>query len=328
MADNVHNVLIIGSGPAGLTAAIYAARANLNPICVEGGGLGSKPGEGPGGQLMMTSDVENFPGFPEGIMGPDLIKRLREQAERFGTKFVTGVVSEADLNASPKKITITDELRGESQVHETHAVILATGASARLLGIEKEGQFMGRGVTTCATCDGAFYKDKAVVVVGGGDSAMEEATFLTRYCTKVTLVHRRKEFRASKIMYDRAVANPKVEIKTNRTVVDMKPGKPFLSEIVLAGTNEEEGVEETLEAEGLFIAIGHTPNTKVFRDQLKVSANGYIEVEGASSRTSIEGVFAAGDVHDNHYRQAITASGSGCKAAIDAERWLEANELG
>jgi thioredoxin reductase (NADPH) len=328
MTENVHKVIIIGSGPAGLTAAIYAARANLNPICIEGGGLASKPGEGPGGQLMMTSDVENFPGFPEGIMGPDLIKRLREQAERFGTKFITGLVSEADLNASPKKITISDELRGESQVHETHAVILATGASARLIGLEKETQYMGRGVTTCATCDGAFFKDRPVVVVGGGDSAMEEATFLTRYCTKVTLVHRRNEFRSSKIMYERALANPKIEIKTNRRVADMSPGKPFLSEIVLAGTFQDEGVEEIIPAHGLFVAIGHTPNTQVFRDQLKLSSNGYIDVSGAGSTTSIDGVFAAGDVHDNHYRQAITASGSGCKAAIDAERWLEANELG
>jgi thioredoxin reductase (NADPH) len=328
MTENVNKVIIVGSGPAGLTAAIYAARANLNPICVEGGGLSSKPGEGPGGQLMMTSDVENFPGFPEGIMGPELIKRLREQAARFGTKFVTGVVTAVDLKATPKEVTVTDELRDINTVHKSHAVILATGASARLIGLDKETQFMGRGVTTCATCDGAFFKDRAVVVVGGGDSAMEEATFLTRYCSKVTLVHRRKEFRCSKIMYDRAAAHPKVEIKTNRVVKDMSPGKPFLSEIVLAGTNEDEGVEERLAAEGLFVAIGHNPNTQVFRDQLEVSTNGYIVVEGASSRTNIDGVFSAGDVHDNHYRQAITASGSGCKAAMDAEKWLEANELG
>lgn len=326
-SNEIEKVVIVGSGPAGLTAAIYAARANLSPICVEGGGLGAKPGEGPGGQLMMTSDVENFPGFPEGIMGPDLIAKFREQAERFGTRFTNGIVSAVDLNSSPKTITVTDELRDISTVIKTHSVILATGASARLLGLEKESQYMGRGVTTCATCDGAFYKDKSVVVVGGGDSAMEEAVFLTRYCSKVTLVHRREEFRASKIMIERAQNHPKIDIKVNRVVKDIEPGKPFLSKIVLGSTVEGEA-DETIDAEGLFVAIGHTPNTKVFRDVLETDGSGYLVTKGASSKTSIEGVFAAGDVHDNHYRQAITASGSGCKAAIDAERWLEANELG
>jgi thioredoxin reductase (NADPH) len=321
-------VIIVGSGPAGLTAAIYAARASLQPIVVEGGGLGSRPGEGPGGQLMMTSEVENFPGFPEGIMGPELVANMRKQAERFGTRFVTGKITAADLTSSPKSLTITDELREESTTFTAHAVILATGASARVLEVEEVNAFMGRGVTTCATCDGAFYKNRAVVVVGGGDSAMEESNFLTRYATKVTLVHRREEFRASKIMLERARKNPKIEFKTNRTVKAVVPGKPFLSKVILAGTNADEGIEESIDAEGIFIAIGHSPNTQVFRSVLETDPSGYLKTQGSSSKLSIPGVFAAGDVHDNHYRQAITAAGSGCKAAMDAEKWLEANELG
>lgn len=329
MADEVHKVAIMGSGPAGLTAAIYAARANLSPVCIEGGDVTSKT-DLPGGQLMLTTEVENFPGFPEGILGPELMERFRKQAERFGTKFVSGRVVDVDLSQRPFVLQIHDTLQDTRSTLRCHALIVATGASAKYLGLPKEQELLGRGVTTCATCDGAFFRNKHVVVVGGGDSAMEEANFLTRYAHTVTVVHRRETFRASKIMLDRAKANPKIQWKLNRAVVDIIPDKRYLAAIELAGTEKDQGVRETLEIGpdgGLFVAIGHSPNTVIFGDQLALHDNGYIKVFDGTSRTSVEGVFAAGDVHDHIYRQAITASGAGCKAAIDAERWLELQGL-
>jgi thioredoxin reductase (NADPH) len=321
-------VVIIGSGPAGLTAAIYAARARLTPLIVEGDP--SSKTEPPGGQLMLTTEVENFPGFPEGIMGPELMERFKKQAARFGAEFVSGKVTRVDVTKRPFALHYTDFDTGEEKTTATHAVIVATGASAKWLGIGKDIALSGKGVTTCATCDGAFFKGRKVAVVGGGDTAMEEANFLTRYAEKVYVVHRRTEFRASKIMLKRAQDNPKVEFKTNRTVVDIIPEKRFLSKLVLAGTNEDEGKKEDLEigpSGGLFVAIGHSPNVDLFKGQLELEENGYLKVRGWSSLTSVEGVFAAGDVHDHHYRQAVTAAGAGCKAAIDAERWLESKGL-
>lgn len=327
--DTVHKVAIIGSGPAGLTAAIYASRAKLDPVCVEGGDITSKT-DLPGGQLMLTTDVENFPGFPEGIMGPELMERFKQQAERFGTKFKQGRVAKADLSQRPFTIEIENQLMGTQETIKAQSIIVATGASAKYLGLEAEQKYLGHGVTTCATCDGAFFRDKHVVVVGGGDSAMEEANFLTRFASKVTVVHRRTEFRSSKIMLERAQANEKIEWKLNRVVKDIVPDERFLKQLVLAGTNEDEGVEETLEIGpdgGLFVAIGHSPNSQIFGDQIEMHDSGYLKTDGVSSRTSVEGVFAAGDIHDDHYRQAITASGAGCKAAIDCEKWLEAQGL-
>lgn len=328
MADKVHKVAIMGSGPAGLTAAIYAARANLGPVCIEGGDVASKT-DLPGGQLMLTTEVENFPGFPEGILGPELMERFRKQAERFGTHFVQGRVVDADLSKRPFELSVHNTLEDTRTTVRAHSVIVATGASAKYLGLPKEQELLGRGVTTCATCDGAFFRNKQVAIVGGGDSAMEEALFLTRYASTVWVVHRRETFRASKIMLDRAKQNPKIKWKLNRAVYDIVPDKRYLRALELAGTEKDAGLKETLELGpdgGLFVAIGHSPNTVVFGDQLALHDNGYLKVfEG--SRTSVEGVFAAGDVHDHVYRQAITAAGAGCKAAIDAERWLEQQGL-
>jgi thioredoxin reductase (NADPH) len=300
------NVVVIGSGPAGLTAALYAARANLTPLVIEGLEAG--------GQLMLTTAVENFPGFTDGIMGPDLMAAMRSQAERFGAEMVRGNVSAVDLSEAPFKIT-TDDGPVESR-----ALIVATGASAKLLGLPSERRLMGRGVSTCATCDGFFFRGKPIAVVGGGDSAVEEATFLTRFASQVTVVHRRDALRASKIMQDKAFANPKIAFEWDTEVVDVQDQGGAVTGLALR--NLKTGAEKTLPVEGVFVAIGHTPNTGLFKGQLEMDANGYL-VTKDGSRTSVHGVFACGDVQDRVYRQAITAAGSGCMAAIDAERYLE-----
>jgi thioredoxin reductase (NADPH) len=329
MSETVHKVAIIGSGPAGLTAAIYTSRAKLEPLCLEGGDLNSKT-DLPGGQLMLTTDVENYPGFPDGIMGPELMDKFKQQAARFGTVFVPGRATKVDLSQRPFVIEVDKQLEGTQETFKAHSIIVATGASAKYLGIDAEKEFLGKGVTTCATCDGAFFRDKHVVVVGAGDSAMEEAIFLTRFANTVTIVHRREVFRASKIMVERARANEKIKWKLNRTVVDIQPDGRFLKSLTLAGQGPDEGVTETLDIGpngGLFIAIGHSPNAELFAGQLEMHDTGYIKTKESTSLTSVEGLFAAGDIHDSHYRQAITASGAGCKAALDCEKWLEAQGL-
>ncbi len=305
----VRNLAIIGSGPAGYTAALYASRAGLQPLLYEG--------MQPGGQLTITTDVENYPGFPDGIMGPELMERFRAQCARFGTELREfTAVKTVDTSARPFRIL--DEMGGEE---EAHAVILATGARAKLLGLEQEAALMGRGVSACATCDGAFFKDVDVAVVGGGDTAMEEATFLTRFATKVTVVHRRDVFRASKIMMERAESNPKIELLPFRVVKDILAGESGkLQELLLA--DPRDGKEETLPVAGMFTAIGHSPNTDFLGDEFKKDDVGYLKVTDGT-RTSVEGVFAAGDVHDPTYRQAVTAAGMGCAAALDAQHWLE-----
>jgi thioredoxin reductase (NADPH) len=303
------NVMIIGSGPAGLTAAIYAARANLRPIVLAG--------VVPGGQLMITSDVENYPGFPDGILGPELMAKFREQAERFGTRIIDVDVERVDLSERPFRIWARGiEYRADS-------VIVATGASALWLGLESETRLRGRGVSACATCDGFFFRDKEIAVVGGGDTALEEATYLTRFATKVHLLHRRDAFRASKIMVDRAVAHPKIEIHTN-TAVEEVLGDAKVQGLRLRDTETDETRDVAME--GLFIAIGYRPNTEVFRDWLDVDDKGYLVVHDETG-SKIDGVFIAGDVHDHRYRQAVTAAADGCKAAIDAERWLESEGI-
>ncbi len=307
----VHNVVIIGSGPAGYTAALYASRANLKPVMFEG--------NQPGGQLTITTEVENFPGFPEGIIGPELMNKFREQAKRFGTEIFSETVTKVDLtHGRPFKVTSPERELVAS------TVIVATGATARLLDLPKEGEFMGHGLSACATCDGFFFRNKEVLVVGGGDSAMEEANFLTRFCTKVTLVHRRDEFRASKIMLDRARANPKIAFMTNKIPLAYV-GDPH--EGGLKGLHVKDAVtgkETDILSGGVFLAVGHVPNTKIFEGQITLDPKGYITTEKGSSKTNLKGVFACGDVQDSYYRQAITAAGSGCMAAIDAERFLEA----
>jgi thioredoxin reductase (NADPH) len=304
---SARDVIIIGSGPAGLTAAIYTARANLHPIVFEGLQAG--------GQLMLTTDVENFPGFPDGILGPDLMAKFREQAERFGAEFVTADVDEVDFSSAPARVTVG------GTVHEGRTVIISTGARARMLGLDAEQRLLGHGVSTCATCDGFFFRGHEIAVIGGGDSALEEANFLTRFADKVTLVHRRKELRASKIMQDRAFANPKIEFRWN-SVVDDVVGDGRVEALRLRDI--ETGAQNELPVTGVFVAIGHDPNTKLFSGQLDLDANGYIVTKSSTTQTSVPGVFAAGDVQDHVYRQAITAAGSGCMAALEAERYLEA----
>jgi thioredoxin reductase (NADPH) len=304
----VRNVIIIGSGCAGNTAAIYSARANLNPLVVIG--------HEPGGQLSITSEVENFPGFPEGIDGPELVENMKKQAERFGAEFMHGTVAEADLSKRPFRINVDGEW------HESRTLIIASGASARWLGLPNEQKLIGHGVSSCATCDGAFYRDRKVMVIGGGDSAMEEANFLTRFASDVTLVHRREHFRASKIMLDRARANPKIKLLHSTVVDDIyDPSERNVTGVRLRNT--ESGKTWDQEVDGFFVAIGHIPNTKPFKGQIDLDHDGYIVSHGGA-RTNVTGVFHAGDVQDRTYRQAITASGAGCMAAIEAERFLEA----
>lgn len=307
------NTIIIGSGPAGLTAAIYTARADLAPLVIEG--EPSSTGDQPGGQLMLTTEVENYPGFVEGVMGPELMMNFRAQAERFGAEFVTAKVTRVDFASRPFGVWVgNDEYRAES-------VIVSTGAQALMLDIEGETELVGHGVSTCATCDGFFFRDQQIAVVGGGDSAMEEAMFLTKFASKVIVVHRRDELRASKIMQQRAFANDKIEFAWNSVVTGLH-GESRLEDVTVTDTLT--GEERRLGTTGLFVAIGHRPNTDLFKGQLDMDENGYLLTTGKSTRTSVEGVFASGDVQDHVYRQAITAAGSGCAAAIDAERWLEA----
>ena len=301
-------VIIVGSGPAGLTAAIYSARANLEPIVFEGAQ--------PGGQLTITTDVENYPGFPKGVMGPEMMDDFRKQAERFGAECLFKTVDRVEFSKKPFSVWVQNE------EYKSDSVIISTGASARLLGLEAESQLMGHGVSACATCDGFFYKDKKVLVVGGGDSAMEEAIFLTKFASKVVIVHRRDKFRASRIMIDRAMSNPKISVLYNTIVTDIIGSKSdgvrsaVVNDTVTGQVNEES-------CDGIFMAIGHVPNTDLFKDSINLDESGYIITEPGSTYTNVKGVFACGDVQDKIYRQAVTAAGSGCMAAIDAERWLE-----
>lgn len=303
------NVLIVGSGPAGLTAAVYAARADLKPIMIEGFERG--------GQLMLTTDVENYPGFPDGIMGPDLMEQFRKQAERFGTRIISSDVTKVDFSQRPFKLWVDDDL------YEAQTVIISTGASARWLGVPGEDRLRGYGVSSCATCDGFFFRDKKIAVIGGGDSAMEEALFLTKFGSKVTIIHRRDEFRASKIMANRALEHDKIEVLWNTTVDEM------LGDDKVTGLRVKDtvtGEQRDIETDAAFVAIGHIPNTSVFADHLDMDEAGYILTPPGTTHTSVDGVFASGDVVDKVYRQAITAAGMGCQSAIDAERWLEDQE--
>lgn len=312
--ENHHKIIVIGSGPAGFTAALYNARANLNPVIFEG--------MQPGGQLTITTEVENYPGYETGIMGPELMEVMRKQAHRFGAKSFYKEITQVDFSRRPFVLKSYDE------TYTADAVIVATGASAKLLEIESEKTFMGYGVSACATCDGFFFKNLKVLVVGGGDTAMEEANFLTKFASEVTIVHRREEFRASKIMYDRAKKNPKIKFLTNKVVKEVlgkeEDGKKVMTGVLLEDTKNRSTSE--LVVDGLFIGIGHKPNTELFNGVLDMDETGYLKVQEGSTYTNIPGVFAAGDVADKTYRQAITAAGSGCMAAIDAERWLESQE--
>ncbi len=312
--SSVHDVIIVGSGPAGLTAAIYTARASLAPLVIEG--EISSTGDQPGGQLMLTTEVENFPGFEHGIQGPELMSTMRAQAERFGAKFITEKATRVDFTSRPFKVWVGDtEYLGKT-------VVVSTGARSLMLGLEAEQRLIGHGLSTCATCDGFFFRGKEIAVVGGGDSAMEEATFLTKFASKVTVIHRRDHLRASKIMQDRAFANEKIEFRWNSQVVDLV-GETSLEGVVVEDTVT--GERATLSMSGCFVAIGHSPNTDLFKGNLDLDEGGYLITTPGRSLTSIEGVFGCGDVQDSIYRQAITAAGSGCMAAIDAERWLEAH---
>ncbi|MGH9184809.1 MAG: thioredoxin-disulfide reductase [Acidimicrobiales bacterium] len=320
MSTAIRNVVIIGSGPAGLTAAVYAARANLEPLVLEG--EPSSTSDQPGGQLMLTTDVENYPGFVEGILGPELMQRFRAQAERFGADIRTEKVTRVDLSSRPFGVWVADPDAAEP-TYRASSVIISTGARSLMLGLDNEARLLGYGVSTCATCDGFFFRDQPIAVVGGGDSAIEEALFLTRFAQSVTVIHRRDELRASKIMQSRAFANPKIRFLWNTVVTDV------------VGTERVEGIrvknlvtgeDSTLDVSGVFVAIGHEPNTDLFKGQLEMEPTGYLITGLGTGETStnVEGVFASGDVQDHTYRQAVTAAGSGCEAAIDAERWLEA----
>lgn len=314
-------VVIIGSGPAGLTAAIYTARANLNPLVIEG--EPSSTSDQPGGQLMLTTDVENYPGFPTGIMGPELMSNFRSQAERFGAELLTKKVTHVNLLSNPFEVWVGDPSANPDFTADS--VIVSTGAKALMLNLPNEIALVGHGISTCATCDGFFFRDQEIAVIGGGDSAVEEAMFLSRFASKVTIVHRRDQLRASKIMQDRAFSNPKIEFLWNHEVTE------YMGDTKLEGLRVQNVIHQSqsiLEVSGVFIAIGHTPNTSIFENQLTLHDNGYIKTDSDSSRTNIEGVFACGDVQDFTYRQAITAAGSGCMAAIDAERWLEEQHAG
>lgn len=308
----MYKTIVVGTGPAGLTAAIYLARANLKPLIIEG--------PEPGGQLTTTTEVENFPGFPEGVMGPELMDKMRKQAERFGAEFRTGWVNQVDLSQRPFKLTV----EGAGQL-ESETLIISTGASARLLGIPGEKENIGRGVSTCATCDGFFFRGKKIIVVGGGDSAMEEANFLTRFASEVRLLHRRSELRASKIMQDRARENNKITWSLNKTPLEVMAGDKGVTGLKVK--DNESGAVEILATDGIFVAIGHTPNTKFLGGQLETDELGYLLVKPGTSQTNIPGVFACGDVQDHKYRQAITAAGSGCMAALDCERFLESSAV-
>jgi thioredoxin reductase (NADPH) len=304
---DVHDLIIIGGGPSGLTAAIYAARADLRPLVIEGIAAG--------GQLMLTTDVENYPGFPDGILGPELMMKFREQAERFGAEFLSADVDRVDFSASPYGVWVgSDEYRARS-------IIVSTGATARMLGLESEWKLLGHGVSTCATCDGFFFREKPIAVIGGGDSAIEEALFLTKFATKVTVVHRRGELRASKIMQDRAFANDKIDYAWYSTVDDVL-GDTSVEALRLRDTRT--GELRDLDVQGVFVAIGHDPTTALFADQLELDENGYIVTQPDSPATSVPGIYACGDVQDHVYRQAVTSAGSGCMAAIESERWLSA----
>ncbi len=312
VAEGIRDVIIIGSGPAGLTSAIYTARAHLKPLVIEGYGAG--------GQLMDTTEVENYPGFKDGIMGPDLMAAFRAQAERFGSEFITADATKVELTGSIKKVWVDDD------VYEAKTVIISTGATANLMGLENESRLMGRGVSACATCDGFFFRDRTVCLVGGGDSAMEEATFLTRFASKVYVIHRRDEFRASKIMIQKAADNPKIEFIMDTVVVDVL-GDEAVTGVQLK--NVKTGEIKDLKVDGMFVAIGHTPNTNLFKGQVDIDEKGYILTSTEKtnqSATNLPGVFACGDVQDSHYQQAVTAAGSGCQAALDAEHYLEAME--